>query len=71
MYELTIGDRVTIVRLGSTNYGKMGTVYNYLPSRPAPYHVRPDGWPEHQAGIAYTREELELIRTKGVTNVDR
>ena len=38
-----------------------GVIYDYVPSRRWPFHVRPDGWPEDVAGIAYTEEELEPI----------
>lgn len=57
---LHVGVRVRILCDGELR-GETGTIYNYLPSRPAPWHVRPDTWPRTQAGIAYKMDELELI----------
>ncbi len=59
MSELQIGMRVRILHtFFRAEVPETGTIYNYLPSRPCPWHVRPDGWPEHQAGIACRQEEL-------------
>lgn len=57
-----IGQRVRIVKSDSLECGNLGTVYDYLPSRRWPYHVRPDGefWRDGP-GIAFTAEELEPI----------
>lgn len=41
--------------------GHLGTVYNVAYGRPAPYHVRPDGWPQDVPGIAYKSEELDIL----------
>jgi hypothetical protein len=60
MPDIRIGDRVRIVRQDSTP-GQVGTVLRCFPWRPAPYHVQVDGWPEELGGIAYTREELEVV----------
>lgn len=57
---LAIGTRVRITALGSL-CGQIGTVYDYQPSRPAPYHVRPDGWPANRAGVACVADELEVL----------
>lgn len=57
---LQVGSRVRI--LVGDYAGQLGTVYNHLPSRPAPWHVRPDLWPQDEPGIAYTVDELEVIR---------
>jgi hypothetical protein len=55
------GARVRITAPDSDHNGQCATVYNYLPSRPYPWHVRPDGWSEDEPGIAYGEDELELI----------
>ncbi len=57
---LVIGTRVCILP-PSVNRTSTGVIYNYVPSRQWPYHVRPDDWPENEPGIAYTEEELEPI----------
>lgn len=57
--HLKIGARVRI-QMGEQT-GKLGTVYNHLPSRPAPWHVRPDSWPEDVPGIAYKADELDVM----------
>ena len=62
--ELSIGARVRILAQGrnETSIPCAGTIYDHLSDRPAPWHVRPDTWPSHKAGIAYMAEELELIK---------
>ncbi len=56
-----IGARVRIIAKDSNHNGCSGTIYNHLPSRPYPWHVRPDGWNTDEPGIAYKEDELELI----------
>lgn len=56
--RLKVGARVRI--LMGEEEGKLGTIYNHLPSRPAPWHVRPDGWLDN-AGIAFKADELDII----------
>lgn len=56
--DLKKGARVRI-RMGDET-AHLGTVYNVAWGRPAPYHVRPDGWPEGIPGIAYKSEELDV-----------
>lgn len=58
--HLKVGARVRIQAAGQMR-GELGTVYNYLPSRPCPWHVRPDMWAEGSPGIAYLAEELDVI----------
>lgn len=55
---LKVGARVRI-QMGK-QAGNLGTVYNHLPSRPAPWHVRPDGWLDC-AGVAYKADELDVL----------
>lgn len=57
--HLHAGARVRI-QMGDET-GNLGTVYNHLPGRPAPWHVRPDGWPADEPGIAYKAEELDVL----------
>lgn len=57
---LRIGARVRILAAGEMQ-GQQGVIYCHLPSRPAPWHVRPDGWPADEAGVAYMADELEVI----------
>lgn len=58
--HLKIGARVRIQAAGQMR-GELGTVYNYLPSRPWPWHVRPDIWAEGSPGVAYLADELDVI----------
>lgn len=58
---LEIGMKVYILFPLHENRRRTGVIYNYLPQRQWPYHVRPDGWPEDKPGIACTEEELEPI----------
>ena len=41
--------------------GKLGKVYNQAYGRPAPWHVRPDNWPDDCPGIAYKSDELDVM----------
>lgn len=63
MSNLAIGARVRI-RYGRELNGCLGTVYNHLPSRPYPWHVRPDGWDKNEAGVALKADEIEMIETR-------
>jgi hypothetical protein len=57
---MKIGDRV-IIRVEGEHYGEQGTIYNYIPGRPCPWHVRPDNWEPDFAGIAYMADELQPV----------
>lgn len=57
--RLAVGARVRI--LVGEEEGKLGTVYNHLPSRPAPWHVRPDDYDPDVPGIAFKADELDII----------
>jgi hypothetical protein len=46
-----------------------GKVYNYLPSRPAPWYVRPLGWADDEPGIAYTSEEIAFDSERATVRV--
>jgi hypothetical protein len=52
-----IGTRVTM-RYPDPATPRMGVIYDYIPYKRWPYHVRPDGWPEDRPGIACTEAEL-------------
>jgi hypothetical protein len=63
MSTLHVGQRVRI--LVAQNYEHVagpGVIHNYLPSRPCPWHVRPDGafW-DNGPGIAFHAWELESL----------
>lgn len=65
MSTLSIGMKVRILRpLLDNSIEKQGTIYNYLPSRPWPWHVRPGNWAEAVPGIAFTEAELEPMGTQ-------
>jgi len=57
---LAIGTKVYIL-YPFPNRRRKGVIYDYLPRRQWPYHVRPDDWPKDKPSIAYTEEELEPI----------
>jgi hypothetical protein len=58
---LAIGTRVYILFPLPSSRLRKGVIYDYLPWRKWPYHVRPDGWPEDKPGLACTETELEPI----------
>ncbi len=62
MHTLEIGMRVRILLKLKPWISQEGTIYNYLPSRPCPYHVMPDGY-DDTYGIAFTEDELEPLET--------
>ncbi len=59
---LHIGMHVRILLPLREGVSQQGTIYNYLPSRPCPYHVMPDGY-DDKYGIAFTADELEPLET--------
>jgi hypothetical protein len=59
--SLKVGDRVRVLVANRDGTYHDGTIYRHLPSRPHPWHVRPDGWPSDVAGISYSASELEKI----------
>lgn len=62
MSQLHVGQRARVISPEFESCGKTGTIYNYLPSRPWPWHWLPDGaQPGTGAGIAFTEDELEPI----------
>jgi len=62
MSTLRIGMRACVISPDFESFGKEGTIYDYLPSRPWPYHWLPDGEEMGTgAGIAFTAEELGPI----------
>ena len=61
MSKLHTGQRVRILIPLCCEISQQGTIYDYLPSRPHPWHVRPDGRPQSEPGIAFTAEELKPI----------
>ena len=62
-----IGMKVYILFPLHENRRRTGILYDYLPGRMWPYHVRPDGWAENKSGIACTEEELAPIVQPTVT----
>ena len=58
---LAIGTKVYILFPLPNNRHRTGVIYDYLPRRQWPYHVRLDDWPKDKPGIAYTEAELEPI----------
>lgn len=61
--ELYIGCRVRILveNKAALEISETGVIYNYLPARPWPWHVRPDNWPPHVPGIAFSAQEIEPL----------
>jgi hypothetical protein len=59
--ELAIGMRVRILVPLLDEIKDRGVIYNYCPSRPWPWHVRPDDWPcdLFGRGIAFDATEIE------------
>ena len=66
--KLAIGMRARVTSPEFESFGKTGIIYDYLPSRPWPYHWLPDGAePGTGEGIAFLEDELEPIEEeKGV-----
>lgn len=55
------GMRVNILVPMLPDIPKQGVIYGYCPSRPLPWHVRPDGWSPKKAGIAFKSEEISPV----------
>lgn len=45
--------------------GEPSTIYNHLPSRLYPWHVRPNSWPADAPGIALRADEIEYLAPAG------
>jgi hypothetical protein len=62
-----IGTRVTML-YPNPAIPRIGVIYDYIPYKIWPYHVRPGGWPEDRLGIACTETALVPFDTLPQTN---
>jgi hypothetical protein len=59
--SLRVGMSVEILIPLDDGIAQRGIIYDYLPSRPWPYHVRPDGWEKDAPGIAFSADEIKPL----------
>jgi hypothetical protein len=63
MYTFQVGMKVRILLPLREGIEQQGTIYNYMPSRPYPWHVLPDNYDDIY-GIAFTEAEIEPSEAK-------